>query len=1035
MSDKKEPSGMLDAGLKVFDALWSWSGATDMWRWTLMLALASVCILIALYFLFKALTAFLEVALKCIDAYKASGLPLWLSREEKIRVRRRAQFCSVLKADLAYIAKAESWNDQYFTDLEAEVETDGGYYANAIHKLIRKKSFGLRKEKSLLKAIASTSERAVQLTGEPGAGKSVALRHLATQLAERGIRAKDKNALVPLYVNLREIVLAHGQEITADSLRSFIIDNVRRGDSDTSDFVKSNWDDYRDRGVWFFLFDSFDEIPEILHAEKGSPAAFQYSEAIRQFLDGMGACKGILASREFKGPEALPWKKFRILSLSVAKQEELVANSFLTAAQAKIVLLHLSSQSEGLAHTPLFLTLLCRYVRDEGRAPENDYQLLSLQIEKLAKRDPAFLLRQYSLTPDELIAGSERIARAFAEESSIGLSPSFDQMAELVSANEVPGSDIRKFIAAMVDCKIARADVPNAAPGDRRFAFAHRRYQEALFVRHLVKFPEYISPDRLLIDPRWREYTVTLLETQPINATAAILNAAISHLNHAAATQRRFAVEPPASGSVGYFGWRSETIAILELLQEGLSRRIDEVPDALKYKVADFLMPRWNGGDSIDRTYVVRLGALLPQKALANCLIDTFNFGSQTAQSIAFGQTFALRGTIPEVVRTAVLERLAAGVLKARDRAAVLRLEALVARLPPEVGARHVFKRCLLIKTFVGAANSLVRVFLTPLQILALAKTPRARLQSFLKRQESSPLVAIFAMGIMVFYVSCLLAILVIGVDMGAAGGRFGTVDLLTWLSVGSSWSKLVVAAVMALAATYLTIPILYAVKAHGDELGAGFFLSRIASVGYIKGALRGISINIAVLGGLGLLVFGLGRLITIIAAYSGYAIQSSPWIIGILPLLALVIGLVAVSSIREERQARRARSEFSKRLETRGGDVYLTLLEADDIYQVSEWLYFAFNADSEASLDEETINRRVLQTRSLSAILSGIWREGADVVNGVNFAKFHVDRGMLHGMMSILEIDCSFYSRMKIAAGSPEERARRFLTSSAYSY
>ncbi|MFW8080303.1 hypothetical protein ACOIFA_32760, partial [Klebsiella pneumoniae] len=82
-------------------------------------------------------------------------------------------------------------------DLEAEVETEGGYYASALDKLRRKKSFGLRKERSLIRAISSSTERAMQLVGEPGSGKSVALRHLAKQFAIQGKKSNDKKATVP----------------------------------------------------------------------------------------------------------------------------------------------------------------------------------------------------------------------------------------------------------------------------------------------------------------------------------------------------------------------------------------------------------------------------------------------------------------------------------------------------------------------------------------------------------------------------------------------------------------------------------------------------------------------------------------------------------------------------------------------------------------------------------------------------------------------------------------------------------------------
>lgn len=538
MADQEGSASLGSVGLSIFNKLWEWTGTSETWRIVVVGSVLIVFLILALTVFFGALGKAFDGAVKLIEAFKSSGLPRFMKREDRIKVRRRAQFCAVLEADLTNIAKAESWNDQYFTDLEAEVETEGGYYISSLHRLFGRVSTGLRKEKSLIKAISSSSERAIQLTGEPGSGKSVALRHLSSQLAVRAKTSKAKDALVPLYINLREIEVSANLSITADTIRDFILDNIRRGDSDTTAYVRENWADYRERGIWFFLFDSFDEIPAVLHAEKGSPVTKEYAEAIRKFLEGMGECRGILASREFKGPESLPWKKFRILRLTSGKQRELVANAFLSQAQEREVLHHLATSKSTLANTPLFLTLLCRYVKGAKTAPKNDYELLSLQIDGLAQRDPAYLRRIYGLDPAELLKGAQRIARLFAEESSLGLAPTIDQVEAVLNKAEVPGGDIQRFVAAMVDAKIARADVANAALGDRRFAFAHRRYQEALFVRHLVAHPGYLSGYDLLTEPRWREYAVTLLQTQPDEALIEMFEADIGRSYRQAASAR-----------------------------------------------------------------------------------------------------------------------------------------------------------------------------------------------------------------------------------------------------------------------------------------------------------------------------------------------------------------------------------------------------------------------------------------------------------------------------------------------------------------
>lgn len=679
---------------KIFDALWGTVGPQDAWHWAIMILIILIAIGVVATIAIKALGSAIEHLVKLVEAYKSSGLPMWLSADNKSRVRRRKQFCGVLDADLAYLAKAENWNDQYFTDLEAEVETEGGYYATAWDRMCRKKSFGLRKERSLIRAITSSTERAMQLVGEPGSGKSVALRHLAKQFAEQGRKSNDKNATVPLYVNLREMDGQYFNSITADNVRMFVLDNIRRGDADTSAFVRENWDDYCNRGIWLFLFDSFDEIPAVLHSEAGSNIVRQYSQAIRQFLEGMGECKGILASREFKGPEALPWKKLRILSLSGEKQDELIDNSFLTETQMSLVRQHLASSDSSIGATPLFLTLLCRYVKDEQHGPKNDHDILLQHIERLARREPEYLRRKYKLSTKELIDGAERLARLFAENETLSLAPTLDQIATQLPLDQIPGESIERLISALVDCKIGRADVPNAAHGDRRFAFAHRRYQEALFVRYLARHPEAISPTELLSEPRWREYTVTLLQTRAPEEIKNLLDVACAVLVARAGQQEAHGyAEPPLPSHLMFFDWSAEiAVPLLSLLQEGLARRLQDVPAELSNAVQDFLEPRWQNGDTWDRCEVLRLGGLLPHQTLVTYLVEVFDNGTESERAQAFRLATFTSG-LPESARAFVLTMLSDQVLLVQNRAEQLNLEAIAARLPSSMGANFVVSR------------------------------------------------------------------------------------------------------------------------------------------------------------------------------------------------------------------------------------------------------------------------------------------------------------------------------------------------------
>jgi hypothetical protein len=637
---------------------------------------------------------------------KAVAVPA--TSQDPFKTRRRRQFCRVLDSDLATLAKVESWNDQYFTDLEAEVEAEGEYYVSPPRRWFRRPSRGLRRVRSLIEAIETSAEPAILLVGEPGSGKSVALRHVAHQLAERGARSSRRETPIPLYLNLKELRISSGP-VSADTIKQFVLDNIRRGDADTAAYVRENWDDFRDRGIWFFLFDSFDEIPAVLHAPIGSRIIQEHAEAIRQFLAGMSTCRGVLASREFKGPSFLPWQKFRILPLSVERQERLAANFFLDPPQRLLVHRYLAeSESSLLGSNPLFLSLLCRYVRREGRLPASHYDLLVDHVRHLAERDSDYVQRTYALSAEDLLAGAERLAVLFAEASDLSLAPTFEEIFAALGLGKESHGDLQNLLAALVDVKIGRSDVREARAGDRRFTFSHRRYQEALFAAYLANHPGHISSRELLTDPRWREYTVVLLQTSDADTVSPLVDEAILLLREAADRQRREPVLAEFNSELTYFLWEDEPLPyLLALLEEGLARRRPAHWHRLSMEAARILESRWNEGDLYDRLRVLEVGGLLPDEALEEHIGYAVKLGASRLQAAAFRKVEALR-EIPRHLTEWVRERLSDGLLAAQDRSEQRRLEALAARLPAAVGADAVVDRC-----------SLLRALTTPLWLLA----------------------------------------------------------------------------------------------------------------------------------------------------------------------------------------------------------------------------------------------------------------------------------------------------------------------------
>ncbi|HEY4640540.1 MAG TPA: hypothetical protein VII75_04295 [Thermoanaerobaculia bacterium] len=121
--------------------------------------------------------------------------------DRKRRIGRRRRFAAHVVTEISDLDVAEDWNDARFSELEAEVEAEGrrrtwlGFPRKGM----------LSRERSLSEALRKSRERLILLEGEPGAGKSVALRHLAITIASSATKSRSLGSLIPLYINLKSI--------------------------------------------------------------------------------------------------------------------------------------------------------------------------------------------------------------------------------------------------------------------------------------------------------------------------------------------------------------------------------------------------------------------------------------------------------------------------------------------------------------------------------------------------------------------------------------------------------------------------------------------------------------------------------------------------------------------------------------------------------------------------------------------------------------------------------------------------------------
>jgi hypothetical protein len=235
-----------------------------------------------------------------VDRSIAGGHPVPLKTDFPDRTFRQKldAFCSALGRHLETTDREANWSPEYYADLEAEVE---------IVPLAG--SMGKKRIMDLQKAMRKDHEtQAFLVLGDPGAGKSVALRKLARDmLAEVG-----ETGRVPIYINLREWLPRDGRRNAAWSeqnvptiqeLEAFIIANIKsRGDVFTEDFVDAYFRKLWEHGRLFFIFDSFDEIPELLDVNEDSWLINALSDVLSRFIATAPQSRGVLASRVFRRP-------------------------------------------------------------------------------------------------------------------------------------------------------------------------------------------------------------------------------------------------------------------------------------------------------------------------------------------------------------------------------------------------------------------------------------------------------------------------------------------------------------------------------------------------------------------------------------------------------------------------------------------------------------------------------------------------------------------------------------------------------------
>ena len=432
------------------------------------------------------------------SAMKQHGTPLEKEFPEQDYKARLQKFREVLRDDLRNLDMETQWSPMNFTPLDAEVE-------------VRSEDRRVKKITDLLTAIkkAPKTDRTFLVLGDPGSGKSVALRKLCRDLLEE----VEKTGKVPLYINLREWEIeqewSEQNPPTVPQLYDFVLKNLQeRLDIFGNDFLDTYFKRMFEHGRLFIVLDSFDEIPAVLDTPEGSWLIDKLSEVIHKFLAGMHGSRGILSSRIFRKPTDKFQTKTRleIRPFSEIKIRQTLEKSFSTEKEALIQKLFKERQDlMPVARNPFSAALISNYARNNDNAlPQNQAELYISYIEhQLNVRSCQERIVKRGLTVEKIIATAEAIADLMFRDSRLGLGAPLGEL-----ARRLPEFAIKEVVEVLCYARLGRL----GAGDDNMFSFAHRRFNEYFVSRQLIKQPERVPRESIPTDSRWRDALVLYCE-------------------------------------------------------------------------------------------------------------------------------------------------------------------------------------------------------------------------------------------------------------------------------------------------------------------------------------------------------------------------------------------------------------------------------------------------------------------------------------------------------------------------------------------
>lgn len=556
----------------------------------------------------------------------------------------RQRFVQQLIYEIERQNREDDWNDFNYVPLEAEIEVDkftGAetpknkpllMFQRLATSIVRMATFSSpysgRIEKNTISAINNSKSRAFLLIGDPGSGKTVSIRHLALQMAKRAERTKNKNVVVPLYLNLKHFNLRF-EESDASTVERWIKDQLTAGqDRTTRQFIDKNFHKMLMDGNFFFLFDSFDELPAVLDSGEEESETQKYAETFDRFLHSPHGCRGIVASRPYRAPKIFIGDRLSLRSLSDQKIKETIFSYLIQDRElARKLVDELFLRRDDLlqiARNPFYLSLLVSYTRSSKGYPQRQFDLFDHFI-RVRTAEDADRIDHLGFSPAVLIEASGHLAYAMFNSQVVGLEINVNEISQLLQETFPTGNwtaeRTANLIGALKFSKIGK--ITDGGNDFSSFSFVHRRFHEYFCAVFLQNNREELPISEIVSENRWREVLILLCEIlspEQLTDVFSLADEILTKTVHANPSIKE----------------RRDSIEIVKLLKDGFKSRVYILPVQLRKKAEDVLLEQFQSGNLLDKKRAIECAVLSGDEKLPLILDHALNTPSFWIQATAF---------------------------------------------------------------------------------------------------------------------------------------------------------------------------------------------------------------------------------------------------------------------------------------------------------------------------------------------------------------------------------------------------------------